>query len=676
MRKPWQIWLAFSLCLIAVLAAMTWLSFKTIQLDALRETDRTETEIARREAELQERISSALYRMDLKLLPLVAGEAARPHYLYQPFFEFSNPTTSSAQQMEVAQTENDQAGMGGAPPEITTATADSQSPSPLLFEQLEFVILHFQIAPGNRISSPQLPKDEKILLVAKLLGITDASIDANADKLKRAREHFDYQSLLAQCEQPKAPPQIAMAGPQSDFPLENNYNVPTAEKISQQIKEAAPRQSIVDQQNRGNKLAMQRSRGQGRVNEEFERRLSTTKNIASQQWAANAYGNQLGQNGIGGLGGQMLQALMPEDAMNSVEQGVMQPLWVDDELILARRVDGKKQPVIQCCWLDWPAIQAALKHEVADLLPDVELQPVKANTNLEVGAALTTLPVQLVVDSPKLLSTLALNSESVPTPSSGLMMSLLVAWGGFGLAAMASGLLLMGVLRLSERRAAFVSAVTHELRTPLTTFRMYAEMLAEKMVPEAKQQEYANTLRVQADRLSHLVENVLQFARLERGSNNEFSETVSAGELMDRFSNRLIERAEEAEMKLSIEIDPSISKTEFATQPSTVEQILFNLVDNACKYAKPSSNNRIELTCREQGRWLQFCVRDYGPGVATKFKKTMFRPFCKSDQDAANSAPGVGLGLALGRRMAVSIGGKLVHDTCDNGAKFTLELPR
>ena len=70
MKKPWQIWLLFSLCLAAIGLAMTWLSATTLQLDALRETDRIETELARQEAELQERVSSALYRMDLMLLPL------------------------------------------------------------------------------------------------------------------------------------------------------------------------------------------------------------------------------------------------------------------------------------------------------------------------------------------------------------------------------------------------------------------------------------------------------------------------------------------------------------------------------------------------------------------------------------------------------------------------------
>ena len=204
---------------------------------------------------------------------------------------------------------------------------------------------------------------------------------------------------------------------------------------------------------------------------------------------------------------------------------------------------------------------------------------------------------------------------------------------------------------------------------------MYAEMLAEKMVPEGKQQEYANTLRVQADRLSHLVENVLQFAKLERGSDKALSETVSVTELIDRFSARLHERSNEADTKLSIDIADSVKNKQFTTQPANVEQVLFNLVDNAGKYAKPAKKDLIELTCREKGNSIQFCVRDYGPGIDAKYRKRMFQPFSKSDQDAANTAPGVGLGLALCRRMAKSLGGRLYVEDCDEGAMVVLEIP-
>ena len=143
-------------------------------------------------------------------------------------------------------------------------------------------------------------------------------------------------------------------------------------------------------------------------------------------------------------------------------------------------LDGSEgdSPVIQVCWLDWDAIQNALRAEVEDLLPNVEFEELEQDTDLNVMTALTTLPVQLVVDSSSLLSTLAIGSSADQNSFAGLRVALWVAWLGLALAAVATATLLFGVIRLSERRATFVSAVTHELRTPLTTFRMYAEMLA------------------------------------------------------------------------------------------------------------------------------------------------------------------------------------------------------
>ena len=85
MRRPWQIWILFFFGLAIVIPGMGWLTIMTIRLDQSRENDRRETEFARQEAELQERVSSALYRMDLKILPLIAREAARPSYSYESF---------------------------------------------------------------------------------------------------------------------------------------------------------------------------------------------------------------------------------------------------------------------------------------------------------------------------------------------------------------------------------------------------------------------------------------------------------------------------------------------------------------------------------------------------------------------------------------------------------------
>src|SRR6185436_17836640 len=165
--------------------------------------------------------------------------------------------------------------------------------------------------------------------------------------------------------------------------------------------------------------------------------------------------------------------------------------------------------------------------------------------------------------------------------------------------------LLYGAVSLSERRGAFVSAVTHELRTPRTTFKMYSEMLADGMVTdEEKRKQYLGTLCSEANRLSHLVENVLAYARLERGSARRRVERVKLGALVERILPRLHERAERSEMKLVVDADDAALATIVHVDAAAVEQILFNLVDNACKYAAPSSVDRtIHLEAFPEGKF-------------------------------------------------------------------------
>jgi signal transduction histidine kinase len=263
-------------------------------------------------------------------------------------------------------------------------------------------------------------------------------------------------------------------------------------------------------------------------------------------------------------------------------------------------------------------------------------------------------------------------------PWSPIRVSLAVAWLFLGLATVAMAVLLKGVVTLSERRAAFVSAVTHELRTPLTTFRMYAEMLLEDMLPDAEQRRtYLETLQVEADRLAHLVENVLQYARLERGSSQRRREPIEVATLIDRIARRLSERAAQAGMRVEIDADEEVGGLRIHTDPGAVEQILFNLVDNACKYAVGAADQRIQIRLEAAEAKLTVQVRDHGPGIAASDRKRLFRPFSKSAADAANSAPGVGLGLALCRRLAVDLGGRLeVEYPPGSGAAFTLTLPR
>ncbi len=668
MSKPWQIWAVFLLCLLAVAMAMSWLSFKIIRLDALRETDRIETELARREAELQERVSSALYRMDLMMLPLVAQEAARPHYLYHSFYEIVAPEKT----------------LDDAAEPSSQSPQSLRLPSPILFQPSPFVLLHFEVNANNQITSPQVPEGAEAEEAVSVFQIDPATLQKYQRHIEQAHGIFGYELIAGKCE-PVGADRLVNTASRGLIPFAGTSDVTGLpfESFRNPIKiQRSDPFSQLGANPTVNRLDVQRSRGEDRVNREFDQRRGATEDFTQQSVASNSYG--AGQ-GVGfGNGTQIAQSNaaplvltnnLENDSTMPVRIGPTKPVWIGEHLIFLRRVERNGESVIQGCWLDWAAIRSALQANVVELLPDVQLEAVTAEMELLSGTAMSTLPVRLVVDRPKLLAMLAIEPPDTPRPNSGATTSLLAAWFGLGLAAIASGMLLQGVLRLSERRAAFVAAVTHELRTPLTTFRMYSEMLADGMVSKEKHQQYANTLKIQADRLSLLVENVLQFARLERGPAKTIRETVLVGELLERFRLRLSERAADDEMQLEYELDKAIASLVIVTQPATVEQILFNLVDNACKYAQSTTDKRIVVSFIMSGRFVQMRVRDFGPGIEKADRKRMFEPFHQTPSATAKAVPGVGLGLALCRRMASSLGGRLFCGDCSGGAMFVLELP-
>ena len=317
MKKPWQIWTVFLLCLSGLIGAMFWLSIKTIKLDSARENDRVETELARRQSELQERISSALYRMDLKLLPLVSQEASRPHYLYESFYETANPTLPPA-----AGRGGGGAGLGGKGGGGFGGGMGGgfgglpKVPSPLLTDMPEFVLLHFQIKPGQVITSPQKPVGEEWQM-AKTLPITNDASQV-ADRIESARQFCLYESLIQQSELLEIPNvQIAEKGaPASSVPQTvNMYSVPAIEKVISKIN-APSKNEVIGQNYSVSKVAQQQMRIDNRANEEFNRRRDSTRIVASQ-------GNNLNQmdNSYGGY---------QQTDMGFVHQGVMQPIWIED----------------------------------------------------------------------------------------------------------------------------------------------------------------------------------------------------------------------------------------------------------------------------------------------------------------------------------------------------------
>ena len=158
--------------------------------------------------------------------------------------------------------------------------------------------------------------------------------------------------------------------------------------------------------------------------------------------------------------------------------------------------------------------------------------------------------------------------------------------------------------------------------------------------------------------------------------------TVTVDALIQRVRERLDQRVNQAGMELVI-----APRTEASLRVSVdiglMEQVLFNLVDNACKYAGPAVSDNPEArwlhleTEGLPGRHVAICLRDHGPGVAAELRRRLFQPFSKSAEQAAHSAPGVGLGLSLCRQLVRSQGGELVLESSDErGSVFAIRLTR
>jgi signal transduction histidine kinase len=266
--------------------------------------------------------------------------------------------------------------------------------------------------------------------------------------------------------------------------------------------------------------------------------------------------------------------------------------------------------------------------------------------------------------------------ETEPQDWTPVRLSLAAAWGAALLGLVGVGSLLKGAVTLSQRRADFVSAVTHELRTPLTTFRLYTDLLHDGMVPEDERPSYLATLKQEADRLGHLVDNVLAFSRMERRAPELRIESLSLADLLERAVPRLAERAAQAGLHLEVETGPELAGETVRADLASTEQILLNLVDNACKYAPNPDRPALTLSAIPRKRHIALRLRDHGPGIDPRERRRIFRPFHRPATQAAGSAPGVGLGLALSRRLARRMGGELALAACEGGASFEVRLRR
>ena len=221
--------------------------------------------------------------------------------------------------------------------------------------------------------------------------------------------------------------------------------------------------------------------------------------------------------------------------------------------------------------------------------------------------------------------------------------------------------------RESMLKTGFVSNVSHELKTPLTAVRLSAEMLREGRVKEEAQARYLEVIVRESERLTRLVDNVLDFGRLERGRRKFNLEARDVNELLS-VAEAQRPRVEAAGLTLMVRSAPMPVMRTFDLD--AVGQVLVNLIDNAVKYA--ASGKTVEVSVSERG---EITVADRGPGIAAKHRSRIFERFYRCDDSITAKSSGSGLGLSIASRLMAGMGGELVFaPRAGGGAVFTIKF--
>jgi len=617
-KKSKSIWARYFLTAAVLISAFAWLP--CVFLDVV------DQELASRQArEQRERLSEAIWRLDLWLTPLLGIEAARPVSDYSPDL-----------QSTVNLTQND------------TGQLESRSGlamSPLYRAPSEYFRLHFEFRPPPAkssesaliVCSPYLPNDQEqaaYLLTNRL--VTKAELSGNHELLDSTAKIFADPKLLDRFRVSEARTEKLL----SDLP--DRLAPPT--RPTSETTYAEPDQA---------------SSPQDQGSADWTTRAQRTKQSRIPTTAANNFSN-------------ITQQIRTKTTSPVETTGPLVPLWVNSpekpsekELLFLRKVTRNETTRYQGFLIDWAKLESVLLEQIADLVTQASLSPVldEAASIAEAGRMLATVPVSLSITP--LRSTVA--ASTLPRWSLG------VTWGALLIALIGFGFGFRAVIAYGEKRSRFASAVTHELRTPLTTFQLYSEMLADDMIAdESKRAEYLETLRKESRRLSSVVENVLTYARVEDGRSTPRPVELSLTDLLERMPPELERRSEEVNARLTIEFS-SEPDDEVRADPEAIGHIVSNLVDNACKYGCRESGSEIRVRAGVETQCLTVLVEDDGPGIPAKQRRAIFEPFDRAGRESSN-VPGVGLGLSLSRSIARELGGELTCRATASGASFELRI--
>jgi signal transduction histidine kinase len=288
----------------------------------------------------------------------------------------------------------------------------------------------------------------------------------------------------------------------------------------------------------------------------------------------------------------------------------------------------------------------------------------------EVGDALPHWEVAAYLVNPAQLTQAAQTAKL----TLGLLIAVLVIAIGIGSLLIVRGL--EAELKLARQKTDFVSNVSHELKTPLTSIRMFSELLAEGRVADpAKQHSYLQIITAEAGRLTRLINNVLDFSRMERGEKKYSFQPCDLSDIVRATAETFRPHLDEAGFKFACEVP--VVPIPARGDPDALSQIIVNLLSNAEKYSNGGKEILLQLAQQQSPLpHAEIRVQDRGPGVPRGSEEKIFEKFYRAHDSLSSGVQGSGLGLTLARQIARAHGGDVVYEPREGGGScFILRLP-
>jgi signal transduction histidine kinase len=228
-------------------------------------------------------------------------------------------------------------------------------------------------------------------------------------------------------------------------------------------------------------------------------------------------------------------------------------------------------------------------------------------------------------------------------------------------------------IHLSRLKSDFVANVSHELKTPLALIRLFAETLELGRVQGAdKAKQYYRIINKESQRLTQLINNILDFSRIEAGRKQYRLVRTDVGRVVQEVLDAYRFPIEQQGFTLEVEMGEDLPEAEI--DPEAIEQALLNLVNNAIKYSP--NEKYIKLAVRREGGRILISVSDRGIGVPKADQKKIFEKFYRAENSLVHETKGSGLGLALVQHIMEAHGGSVeLESTPGKGSTFTLTIP-